>query len=109
MNAVGLVLQAVDFDGRFGDALAAFERRQRDHHLIGGRLDDPGQFTRVGTHAIDAIQPDDGGRGIDGVHHVIERAGKGVNVLAIERGDERPVQPLDDLMGQEVALVLDSP
>jgi len=30
-----------------------------------------------------------------------------VNVLAIDRRDERAVQPLDDLVGQEIALVLD--
>ncbi len=46
-------------------------------------------------------------RRVDGVHDVVERAGEGEDVLAIERRHERAVQPLDDLVRQEVALVLD--
>ena len=64
---------------------------------------------RVGSHSVDLIQPDDGRRRVDGVHHVVERAGHGVDVLAVERRDECRVQTLDDLVGQRVALVLDSP
>jgi hypothetical protein len=44
---------------------------------------------------------------VDRVHHVVERAGERVDVLAVERRDERAVQPLDDLVREEVALVLD--
>ena len=47
------------------------------------------------------------GRFVDRIHHVVERAGQRVDVFAIERGHERAVQALDDLVGQVVALVLD--
>ena len=46
-------------------------------------------------------------RRVDGVHHVVERPGQLVDVFAINRRDERAVEALDDLVGQEVALVLD--
>ena len=44
---------------------------------------------------------------VDGVHHVVERAGQRMDVLAVDRRDEGLVEPLDDLVRQEVALVLD--
>ena len=44
---------------------------------------------------------------VDRVDHVVERARQGVDVFAVEGGDEGLVQALDDFVGQEVALVLD--
>ena len=35
VRAIGFVLEAVDLDGRLGDAVAALERLHRDHHLLG--------------------------------------------------------------------------
>ena len=55
----------------------------------------------------DAVAADHRGRGVDGVHHVVERLGQRVDVLAVDRGDEGAVQPLDDLVGQRVAGLLD--
>jgi hypothetical protein len=43
---------------------------------------------------------------IDGVHHVVQRLGQRVNVLAIDRRHKRPVEPLDDGVRQAVALRL---
>ena len=60
-----------------------------------------------GRTRVDVVEPDDRGRRVDGIHHVVERPRQRVDVLAIERGDEGAVQALDDLVGQEVALVLD--
>jgi hypothetical protein len=46
------------------------------------------------------------GRRLHGVEHVVELAGQGVDVLAVERGDEGGVEPRVDGVGQPVALVL---
>ncbi len=43
---------------------------------------------------------------VDRVHHVVERRRQRVEVLAVERRDERPVQALNGVMGQRVALML---
>ena len=65
------------------------------------------QLARAEAHGLEAVQPDERGRRVDRVHHVVERSRERVDVLAIDRGDECPVQPLDDFVGEEVALVLD--
>src|ERR1051326_584198 len=48
-----------------------------------------------------------GADGLHGVEHVVEVAREKVDVLAFERRDERAVEPLEDLVGDEVGLVLD--
>ena len=60
-----------------------------------------------GPHGVDVVEPDDRRRRVDRVHHVVERSRQRVDVFAIERRHERAVEALDDLVGQEVALVLD--
>ena len=46
-------------------------------------------------------------RRVDRIHDVVQRPGQAEDVLTVERGHEGAVQPLDDLVGQRVALVLD--
>src|SRR5256885_2141730 len=41
------------------------------------------------------------------VEHVVEVAREQMDVLALERRDERPVEPLEDLVGDEVGFVFD--
>ena len=65
------------------------------------------QLARAGPHRVDAVERDQRGRVVDGVHDVVERTRQRVDVLAVDRRDEGLVQPLDDLVRQEVALVLD--
>ena len=48
-----------------------------------------------------------GRRGVDRVHDVVERNRQGMNVFAVQRGDERPVQTVDDRPGPAVAGMLD--
>ncbi len=55
----------------------------------------------------DLVEPGHGGRRVDGIHDVVERDGQRVNVFAVERRHEGPVQPLDDRPGPAVADVLD--
>ena len=107
VRAIGFVLQAVDLDGRLGDAVPSFERLHRNDDLHAGRRHEPGQLAGVGSDFVDLIEADDRRGGVDRVHHVVERPGEGVDVFAIERRDEGAVQALDDLVRDEVALVLD--
>ena len=58
------------------------------------------------AHVVEAYA-DQGRRRVDRIHHVVQRARQGVDVFAIERCDEGAVQPLNDGVGQRVALVLD--
>ncbi len=107
VDAVCLVLEPVDFYRRFGDPLAPFERLERFDDLIGGRHDNPRELARLGTHALDLVEPHDRRRRVDRVHDVIQRSRQLMDVFTIEGRDERPMQPLDDLVRQEVAFVLD--
>src|SRR5438093_2812373 len=106
-GAVRLVLEAVDLDRPLRDTFAALERLDRVDDLLGGIEDDARQLARPRTNALDVVQADDRRRRVDRVHDVVERARERVDVLAVERRDERAVQALNDLVGQEVALVLD--
>ncbi len=65
------------------------------------------QLARTEANRVQPIQPDQRGRRVDRVHHVVERRGQLVDVFAIERRDEGAIEPLDDLVRQEIALVLD--
>ena len=65
------------------------------------------QLARAEADRVEPVEADQRRRRVDRVHHVVERAGQRVDVFAVERRDERAVQPLDDLVRQEVALVLD--
>jgi len=107
VNAVGLVLEAVDLDRVCDETLVVFKRPEGEPDLLGGRRNDVRELPRAGANRLEAIQPDNGGAGVDRVHDVVERPGEGMNVLAVERRDERAVQPLDNVVRQEVALVLD--
>ena len=107
MRAVRLVLEAVDLDSAFQHALPALQRLHGKHDLVGGRGDDPRQLAHSGNHFRDVVERDERRGGIDRIHDVIERARERVNVFAIDRRHERLVQPLNDLVRQKIALVLD--
>ena len=65
------------------------------------------ELARAEAHGVEPVEADQRRRRVDRVHHVVERPRQGVDVLAVEGRDERAVQPLDDFVRQEVALVLD--
>ena len=66
-------------------------------------LDLVGQLRRQDLHLVEQDH-------VDGlvhhVHHVVEAGGERVDVLAVERRDERAVHPLDDRVGRLVGGVL---
>jgi hypothetical protein len=61
---------------------------------------------RMAVIGIVSIEVDVVGGGLHVVHDVVESAGEPVDVLAVERCDERGVEAADDLVGHIVTAVL---
>ena len=106
MRAIRLVLEPVDLDRR------SARRAGSSAFIAITTCADEIATSRASSRAsgrtlLDLIQPDDRGRRVDRIHHIVEDTGQRVDVFAIERGDEGAMQALDDLVGEEVALVLD--
>jgi hypothetical protein len=55
---------------------------------------------------LDAVQREEVGDLLDEVHHVVHRRGERVDVLPVDRRDERRVESLDDVVRDAVALLL---
>ena len=64
------------------------------------------ELARARTQTNDLVETRQRGRVIDGVHDVVERTGERVQILAVERRDERPVKPLNRVMRQRIAAML---
>ena len=95
VHRVGGVLEAIDLDRGLVHARLLLERLDGHLDLHGRAPDERREFTRaVGQHG-DAVAAHEAGRGIDGVHDVVERLGQDVDVLAADGRDEGAVQALD--------------
>jgi hypothetical protein len=64
------------------------------------------QALRLLHRRLDLVEPEVVGDLVDEVDDVVEVADQGEDVLAVDRRDERRVQPLVDVMGDAVALLL---
>src|SRR5215204_5625547 len=77
---------------------------------VGGRPGRPVDQAGLLDHRVQRlrhlVEDQHVGRLLDGVEHVVEVAGQGVDVLPVERGDEGAVEPGVDGVGEPVALVL---
>ena len=107
VHEVGLVFEPVDLGGRRRDAGRVPERPHASEDLLGLRGDDPGELAHAVAHAFDVIELQEPRRVIDGVGDIVERHRQGVNVLAIDRGDECAMQALQDLLCELVAVIFD--
>src|SRR4029453_8401678 len=108
VQPVALVLQLVDGD-QVGPQRLLLEPSQVAQALGGcpGRpVDQPGLLDHGVQWLHPLVQHQQVGRRLDGVEHVVELAGQGVDVLAVEGGDEGGVEPGVDGVGEPVALVL---
>src|SRR5215510_16061886 len=56
---------------------------------------------------LDAIKDNALGGVFNGVNNVVQTAGQGVNVFAVNRRDKSLIQFLDNLVGEQIAVVLD--
>ncbi len=70
------------------------------------RLEHPRQPDRLVHRRLDLVQPEVVGDLLGVVDDVVERRGQREDVLAVDRRDERVVEPVDDVVGDPVALVL---
>src|SRR5829696_694374 len=108
VQLVALVLQLVEVD-QVGAQRLLLEPAQVAQ-AVGGRpgrpVDQPGLLDHRLQRLGHLVQDQHVGRGLDGVEHVVELAGQGVDVLAVEGGDEGAVEPGVDGVGQPVTLVL---
>src|SRR2546426_3002587 len=107
-HPVGGVLQAIDLHRVLVEA--GVHRAQALDGAVHGVHDvhdhvghGPGGRGRL----LDPVDPHPLGHRLDEVQHVVQPGGEVVDVLAVDRRDERGVQPLDDLVGDDVAGVLD--
>src|SRR5215216_4293898 len=108
VQPVALVLQLVDVD-QVGAQRLLLEPAQVAQ-AVGGRpgrpVDQPGLLDHGVQRLGHLVEDQHVGRRLDGVQDVVELAGQGVDVLAVERGDEGAVEPGVDGVGEPVALVL---
>src|SRR6185369_12650203 len=104
---VSLVLELLHPDAVRDDTLLLPEGRDRLDHLAGDFDDGPRQLARDGRRRRDLEEGETAHRAVDQVDDVVEANGELVNVLPVDRRDERPVDPAEDLVGNLVALVLE--
>ena len=88
-------------------AAFSFEGIEGEANLPSAGRDGDGELARAEADVLELVQLHQCGRCIDGVHDVVERLGQFVDVFAIDGGDEGAIQAGDDVVGQEIALVLD--
>src|SRR5919112_315649 len=105
-RAVAVVLQAVDLDRVVAQVLEVAQAR----HGLG---DLPGRLQQDVRHALgllhrrlDLVQPEVVGHLVDQVDDVVHVRRQLEDVLAVDRRDERRVQPVVDVVGDPVALLL---
>src|SRR5512132_945196 len=108
VQLVALVLQLVDAD-QVGAQRLLLEPPQAAQAL-GGRpgrpVDQPGLLHHRLQRLQHLVQHQHVGRRLDGVEHVVQLLGQGVNVLTVEGGDEGRVEPRVDGVGEPITLVL---
>ena len=108
VERVPFFLQPLDLHAGFQHRAALVLLQRLDRHLKLHR--------RPGDHLGDERRPEGRvacpedveppGRPIDQVDYVVEAGGQQVDVLAVERGDEHPVEAADYFVGDLVGLVL---
>jgi hypothetical protein len=76
-------------------------------HLPGAGRDQARELARSGPHQLDPVQAQHVGGCVDVVDHVVERAQEREDVLAVDRRDEGAVQPLERVVHDLIAAVLD--
>src|SRR3954454_15259690 len=105
-HAVAVVLQPVDLDR---EGVDVGEGAQAGHRLLDlprGLQEDVGQALGLLHRRLDLVQAEVVGHLLGQVDDVVQARGELDDVLALDRRDERLVEPVDDVVGDPVALVL---
>src|SRR3954447_17225858 len=105
-DPVALVLQLVDLHRVLVDLLQRAQPGDRARDRPGRLVQDTGHPLRLLHRRLDAVEPEEVRDLLDEVHDVVQAGGERDDVLAVERRDERLVQPLDDVVRDPVALLL---
>ena len=111
-HRVADILQPVDLHVRRQDGLGVLHVAQpldRERHGADGLLDHRGEFHQVLVHAGQLVNGQPPDNRVQHVGDVIQFLRQGVDVLAVERRDEGPVQPVYDRVRGLVAAMLDVP
>ena len=103
---VAFVLQLPQGEELLGGILEALEQLDRFMQPRRGPVDHVGLLPRLRRDLLDLVGVDVVGCLVDVVAHVVDHGDQAVHVVAVERRDERPVQEVDHLARQPVALVL---
>jgi hypothetical protein len=88
------------------DVLERPQARHRRRDGAAGIVEDRGEPLRLHHRRLDPVEAEEVGDLLGVVDDVVESGGERVDVLAVDRRDERLVEALDDVVGDPVAFVL---
>ena len=108
LQAVALVLQAVDLDQVRRQLGARAQAAQRLRDLLAGADEHLGELDRLLHRRLDAVQAELRGGLLGVVDDVVERGRERVAVAGVERRPHPPApgQPVDDVVGDAIAFLL---
>src|SRR5687768_11963294 len=106
-DPITVVLEPMDLDPMGADVLEALELLERANDLLALLHDDRRLLAGGLGRRIDLVEEAGVGHLLDEVEDVVEAADQLVNVLAVERRDERVLELLTDVVAQTVTLALE--
>src|SRR5215210_5598170 len=104
--AVAVVLEPVDLDREVPAGAERAQAGDRVVHFAAGLVEDPRELLGLHHRRLDAIEREVVRDLLDVVDDVVQRRGEVEDVLALDRGHERLVEALDDVVRDPVALLL---
>src|SRR5437667_6926747 len=108
-DAVALVLEAMDLDPVFVEPLEALQVGEGVVEELDLLDDDRGLLDRRPGRGLDPIEDKRVGGLLDEIENVVQGADERVDVLAVERRDERGFKAMADVMTDFVAAMLRGP
>src|SRR4051812_11122631 len=106
-DAVAFVLELAQLDELAARVLEPVQLPDGVIQLLRRAQDDVRLLERGRADAADAVADDVARRLVDVVADIVQRTGEPVDVVAVERRHEGPVEQVDDVMREPVAFVLE--
>src|SRR5581483_11672672 len=103
VDPVGLALQAVDRLELRPEIPRLRQLPDQRHGGLGALDQEVGELERLRERLGDAVEAQKFAGGLDLVDHIVEMVGQAVDVLRVERGDNRSPKAVPDDVGQLVA------
>src|SRR6187200_2685831 len=104
-DSISLILEPMDLDPMRSYALEALELLEAADDFLALLDDDRGLGRRSRRGLLDLVQDAGIGDLLDEVENVVQAADELLDVLAVERRDERLLEPMTDVVTDAVALV----